>query len=398
MFSGGGGLTEGFLRHSNFDIVAHIEKDSDACLTLKTRISYHYLKNNNKTAIYKDYLRGNISRDELYSYVPKNLINSVINDEISKESFARISNQVDKLKRNKKIDIVFGGPPCQAYSLVGRARDKESMIRDTRKYLYIEYIRYLKKYKPRYFIFENVKGLLSSKDEHGILIIERMEKDFLEAGYKFKYKVLNAKHFGVIQSRERVIIIGYQEHIDFEYPKFENIKLKFTINDLFHDLPKMASASSILKYKEPICKVPYIRDQDDMLIQNESRKHIERDLRIYKIAVKELSNNRRLNYNDLPSSLKTHKNRKSFTDRYKVIDGNSYSHTIVAHIAKDGHYYIHPDIKQNRSVTVREAARIQSFPDSYYFEKSRTSAYRQIGNAVPPLMAEAISKKILDLF
>ena len=113
------------------------------------------------------------------------------------------------------------------------------------------------------------------------------------------------------------------------------------------------------------------------------------------------NNGIKLNYNDLPDKLKTHKNRTSFTDRFKVVDGNAeYSHTVVAHISKDGHYYIHPDLKQNRSLTPREAARLQTFPDNYFFEgakyPSMTSAFKQIGNAVPVLLSWKLAEKLKE--
>jgi DNA (cytosine-5)-methyltransferase 1 len=116
-----------------------------------------------------------------------------------------------------------------------------------------------------------------------------------------------------------------------------------------------------------------------------------------------MKDRKRLNYNELPAKLKTHKNRHSFFDRFKVVNANAeFSHTVVAHIAKDGHYYIHPDIRQNRSISIREAARLQSFPDDFYFEgvkeeKNRTAAFKQIGNAVPPLMAEQIAEKLREI-
>lgn len=397
IFSGAGGLTEGFT-NDFYDIVAHIEKDPDACLTLKTRLSYHYLKKNSKLDIYKRYLLNEITRDELYSEVPSKILDCVINEEISPKSFQHISDTISLILGDKKVDLIFGGPPCQAYSLAGRARDKNSMKYDKRKYLYLEYIRYLKKFKPKYFVFENVKGMLSSKDENNKLIIENMEEDFLEAGYKFQYRILNSKNFGVSQNRQRVVLFGYKKNLNFKYPEFEVIE-PLNINELFIDLPRIKSNSISSKYYlEDISVLGGIRNSDDILTQHEARYSNPRDLEIYRIAVNKLNKNTRLKYKDLPKSLITHRNTKSFNDRYKVIDGNDVSHTVVAHIAKDGHYYIHPDISQNRSITVREAARIQSFPDNYYFEKNRTSAYKQIGNAVPPLMAYEISKKILELF
>ena len=139
-----------------------------------------------------------------------------------------------------------------------------------------------------------------------------------------------------------------------------------------------------------------LRNGVDFVSQHIARPHNDRDLEIYKIAIKKWQKKERLKYPDLPSELKTHKNEKSFVDRYKVVDPDGYSHTMVAHIAKDGHHYIYPDTKQVRSLSVREAARIQSFPDDFFFEGGRSAAFRQIGNAVPPLMAEKIANSIMN--
>ena len=146
-----------------------------------------------------------------------------------------------------------------------------------------------------------------------------------------------------------------------------------------------------------------IRNETLPVTLHQARTNNEQDREIYRRAVK-LWNEKesRLQYNELPERLQTHKNRNSFLDRFKVVAGNSlYSHTIVAHIAKDGHHYIHPDIDQNRSLTPREAARLQTFPDDYYFEScsgkpSRTPAYRQIGNAVPVLLAQKVAEKLKE--
>jgi len=151
-------------------------------------------------------------------------------------------------------------------------------------------------------------------------------------------------------------------------------------------------------------KAKVLRNGIDVLTQHVTRPHTEQDKEIYRIVVEKWERERereRLNYNDLPETLKTHENRDAFLDRFKVVaDNMPYSQTVVAHIAKDGHYYIHPDIEQNRSISVREAARLQSFPDDYYFEgikegQNRTAAFKQIGNAVPPLMVEKIARKLV---
>ena len=133
----------------------------------------------------------------------------------------------------------------------------------------------------------------------------------------------------------------------------------------------------------------------DFVTQHVARPHNDRHLEIYKIAIDKWLNNReRLKYGDLPERLKTHKNQNSFVDRFKVVDIHNYSHTILAHIAKDGHYDIYPSAEQVLSLSVREAARIQSFPDDYFFEGGRSAAFKQIGNAVPPLMALRIAEEI----
>ncbi|RZK08262.1 MAG: DNA (cytosine-5-)-methyltransferase, partial [Flavobacterium sp.] len=208
----------------------------------------------------------------------------------------------------------------------------------------------------------------------------------------------------VLQRRRRVIIIGKKSNRPFRFPSLETIDNKWQIRkDLFSDLPKLSPGEelNLTSYKKQCTdylSLTGIRNGVDFVTQHITRQHNERDLEIYSIAIdKWLNEKRRLKYSELPKRLQTHNNVEAFLDRYKVIDPTGHSHTVVAHISKDGHYYIYPDPYQIRSISVREAARIQSFPDDYFFEGGRTAAFKQIGNAVPPLMATKIAKSLKEM-
>lgn len=403
LFAGAGGLSEGFIRQG-FEPIAHVEMKKEACDTLKTRTAFHYLKKENKQEFYYDYLKGKITREEFWDKVPKHLIESVINREISENTIPEIFEIIDKELDNKKVDLIIGGPPCQAYSVAGRARDPKGMKDDPRNYLYKYYVEFLKKYQPKMFVFENVPGILSANNGK---FLEKIFEAVREIGYELKTppkKFLNAKDFNVLQDRKRVIIIGWKKEFDFNYPEFEEKDPQCKIlKDLFSDLNKMQNGEGTLgisKYSTPptnYLETSKIRNGLDFTTQHICRPNNQNDLEIYKIAVEEWNKGKRLNYADLPPRLIKHTNTNSFTNRFQVVNGSGISHTVVAHIAMDGHYYIHPDIKQNRSISVREAARIQTFPDDYFFEGSRTAAYKQIGNAVPVLMGEGIAKKIKEM-
>ena len=409
LFAGAGGLSEGFIR-AGFSPVAHIEMDKEAVNTLKTRMAYHYLLKRKKINIYNDYLKGIISKEQLYKQIPQQLLDTCMCETISKESLKRIYDNIDSALQGKEVDVIIGGPPCQAYSLVGRsiksAQDKvkiennEKIEDDPRNYLYKLYCDFLRKYKPKMFVFENVTGLLSAQNGRFYNNFKQLAK---RGGYIVDDKVLEADKFGVKQSRKRVIIVGWLKDLNLKYPEFKELIDKTTVNEMFEDLPAIEPGQTSNNYQSENINnyllKSKIRSRDDILTQHVARPHIDRDRNIYKLTIEKWNNgHKRLHYNELPEELKTHKNRKSFVDRFKVVEGDTNAcHTMMAHISKDGHYFIHPDIKQARSISVREAARIQSFPDNYYFEGGRTAAFRQIGNAVPPLMAEAIAKGIKKL-
>lgn len=408
LFAGAGGLSEGFIR-AGYEPVAHVEMDKAACYTLKTRVAYHYLKSENRFEEYISYLKGEISRNTLYKKIPEELLNSVINLPIGPEQNNIIHQEIEIQLKGKSVDLIIGGPPCQAYSLAGRSRSSNGMKGDKRNYLYVQYAGYLEKYQPKLFVFENVFGLLSAGNG---IYLKNMKKLFLKKGYNMKIFKIEANNFGVLQNRKRIIIIGWKADQTFEIPDLELVKLISgdNVSSVLSDLPEVQAGELTghsIKYKTKTNKyltASTIRNGVDILTQHNARPHTDQDKEIYRIAVQKWNEKKeRLNYNDLPERLKTHKNRSSFIDRFKIVASNEpFSQTVVAHIAKDGHYYIHPDINQNRSLTVREAARLQSFPDDYYFEgikdaHARTPAFKQIGNAVPPLMAFEIAKTLKSI-
>jgi DNA (cytosine-5)-methyltransferase 1 len=406
LFAGAGGLSEGFIR-AGFQSIAHVEADASACFTLKTRQAFHWLKNNNSIEIYSKYLKNEITRQQLYDAIPPNEINSIINEFISPDTLKSIFKKVDTQLGNSKLDLIIGGPPCQAYSLIGRARG--NMDDDPRNHLYKYYAEFLKKYKPKYFVFENVLGLLTAKDPNDELYFDKMKSLFVETGYSIEYRVLSANEYGVLQNRKRIILVGKRGNRSKKsfYPEIEKWIPEANVWELLKDLPKINAGGGKVSPLELITKPSQWLRQAQIsttlpLTWHEARPHSEQDLEIYKYAVNLWNTEkRRLHYDDLPEYLKSHKGRNSFVDRFKVVAGDlTACHTVVAHISKDGHHYIHPDIEQNRSLTPREAARIQSFPDDYYFENvsgkpARTSAFKQIGNAVPVLLAQKIAEKLL---
>ena len=386
VFSGAGGLSEGFF-NCGYNPIAHVEMNGFASDTLRTRSCYYYLKKTGNMDYYK---------------VPKEVIMTVINEEISDKTCKSVFCKIDDIMKKdniKEVDVLIGGPPCQAYSLVGRASTHGGMENDPRNDLYIQYARFLNKYKPKMFVFENVPGMLTAKDG---VIWKRIKQRLRTVGYNIEHRLVNAHDFGVLQHRKRVIIIGWRKDLDLHYPEFARVHVNAVVNDLLNDLCHLAPGEEHNEYiAEPneYLIESGIRDKLDILTDHQTRNIRDVDRDIYRIAIEMWNDNhRRLHYTDLPENLQFHNNRASFLDRFKVVEGDMESaHTMLAHISKDGHYYIHPDIGQVRSLSVREAARIQSFPDNYYFEGPRTAKFVQIGNAVPPLMAKGIASAVVQL-
>ena len=419
LFAGAGGLSEGFVR-AGYTPLAHIEMDKYACDTLKTRAAYHYLKENNQLDIYEKYLSEKQEKEDgskLWEQIPKSVIDTVIQAEIGKKTIADIFTQVDELIDEKQVDIIIGGPPCQAYSVIGRARMGKSVEDDPRNELYKYYVKFLERYQPKMFVFENVLGICSAKNGKPLKNLQKIVK---KAGYNMELRVQVASDYGVLQHRQRVIIVGWKNKDEegnptaFGYPELTKIENSYEVlKDLFMDLPERKNGEGQLcapvNYTKPLSEMLYLEKSSirnntfDFTTQHIARPQNENDREIYKLAIDMWINNKqRIDYSKIPSRLQNHKNKDVFRNRFQVVDPYGCGHTVVAHIAMDGHYYIYPTlnptIENVRSITIREAARLQSFPDDYYFEGSRSAAFKQIGNAVPVVLAHKIAEELKEQF
>ena len=412
LFAGAGGLSEGFVR-AGFTPLAHIEMDKYACSTLKTRACYHYLKNNDSLNIYESYLKNKKEKEygsKLWNKVPDSVTNTVIQAAIGEDTINPLFEKVDKLRDGKEVDLIIGGPPCQAYSIAGRARKGKEMENDPRNELYKFYIMFLEKYKPKMFVFENVLGIISAKRGEPF---KDLKESIKEAGYKMDLKVLKASEYGVLQDRQRVIIVGWREEFPhLHYPDLEVVNDNYQVlKDLFSDLPIRkageGSLTGIVEYTKDIAEMDYlakskIRGEMNFTTQHLVRPLNDNDRHIYLLALEcFIKEGKRLQYRNIPKEYQKHKNTERFQNRFQVVNPNGNSHTVVAHIAMDGHYYIYPNLMPTlenvRSISIREAARLQSFPDDFYFEGSRSAALKQIGNAVPVVLAETIAKGVLNI-
>lgn len=388
LFAGCGGLSEGFYQE-RFQSIVHVDFDAPACETLKERMRY-------------------------YNYSEKSIAGAVICGDLTSKV---VHDQIDNAIGNEQIDVLVGGPPCQTFSSVGRAQDKYSMRKDPRNYLFRSYLEILEKHKPQIFVFENVPGLLSAKPNGNYIFPEIVENmsEYYNLCDDREIILLNSVHYGVPQIRKRVFLIGVRKDLkispldiyktiekthyspDME-SKNETLKLQkyVTVKDAISDLPKLFPGEGEEEVNHKIAiensYTEIIRTKEfSKLFNHVARKHNQMDQERYELLsknnwqLKDLAKTRPdlINYDP-----------KHFVNRYTVQTANRPGRTVVAHLYKDGNLFIHPDHRQKRTFTVREAARIQSFPDDFKFIGSRTNQYKQVGNAVPPLMARQIAKAI----
>ena len=398
LFAGCGGLMDGFMQEGSYETLACVEWEKYPCETLTCRLKNKWHHKNAD----KEVIRFDIQRTE-------ELINGYDDDEYGSHK------GLDKLIGNRKIDIIIGGPPCQAYSLAGRIRDPHGMRDDYRNYLFESYIRILEHFRPSFFIFENVMGMLSAAPD-GTPIVNKIGKAFDNAGYyvinDFKNAVFEVAEFGVPQHRKRVIILGVNKDnikdsfichkiIDEFYnvimPKMKENSMQRTVKDAIGDLPSLIpSKDVILKDGHKYSHTPF----DGCGVPNHiPRFHNERDQKIFRLLGEDIESgrNKYVSTEALKALYTKMTGKKSNIHKYYVLRWNEPSNTIPAHLYKDGMRHIHPDSKQARSITVREAARLQTFADDFVFMGPAMAQYKMIGNAVPSDFAKVIAKAIHEL-
>jgi DNA (cytosine-5)-methyltransferase 1 len=477
-----------------------IEKDPYAYATLLLRSFFRQFSGRKVPEKYYEYLRGEIDREALFDAYPaeadqarEKVWHATLGGRGLKHSVVR--NRIRLRLSGAKDWVLLGGPPCQAYSIVGRSRmrstkaDADAYEADRRHFLYKEYLRIIADHAPPVFVIENVKGLLSSV-VRGKRTFQRILHDLqdprslfpkAQRGAKLSYQlfpfspsddlfgefrqqdyVLRTEDYGIPQARHRILVLGVRTDILKEHlPRtLQNGARAIPVKDVIHDLPHIRSdisrplpnsqdwfewlesakqslwlkdriiapatrreivrtlstldldldtgCSFVPKGKRKICFAAdwFLDKRLRGFCNHEARSHMPSDLHRYLFAACFAKvHGRSPTLADFPSLLlPDHKNVQEnvsetiFSDRFRVQIASRVATTITSHISKDGHYFIHPDPSQCRSLTVREAARLQTFPDNYRFEGPRTEQYIQVGNAVPPLLALQVAKVVSKLF
>lgn len=398
LFAGCGGLSDGFDATKIYNTLACVEWEKEPCKTLKKRLKEKWGYDNADEIV----LHFDIQRTD-------ELINGW-NDDINYGSNPGLKAIVGK---NQNVDLVIGGPPCQAYSVAGRIRDKNSMHDDYRNFLFESYLNVVASFKPKAFVFENVPGMLSAKPG-GISIIERVSKAFCEIGYEIiddlqGMSLINCTDYGVPQSRKRLVIIGInREKIDSEpqaalrdfylniLPTYKSQKIN-TVKDAIYDLPKLTPLSEPIRLNGK--NFSHSLAMENFAVASHiPRMHSPRDIEVFKILTDDIETGQHkyAKADSLKELYFEQTGRRSNIHKYHVLKWNKPSNTIPAHLYKDGLRHIHPDPEQARSITVREAARLQSFDDDFDFTGSSSDQYKMIGNAVPPKLARALGLAVKD--
>lgn len=400
LFAGCGGLSEGFLQTGKFEGLAHVEWETPMVNTLRQRLIDKW--NHSKEDAQKRVIKFDVQKTE-------ELINGHWTEETKavyeKENHPDIIAKGLKGLVGKSVDLIIGGPPCQAYSIAGRAQSPTGMKNDYRNYLFESFVKIVDAFKPKMFVFENVPGLLSACPGD-IPVRMRIFEAFKTIGYdirtpeNMKNSVFCAEDYDVPQKRNRVIIIGTQHNSGLEveelYRSLESHKSKKphkTVKEAIGDMPKLYPKKEVIRVGRN--HVSHEQREGDMVDLHIPRYHGERDQRLFR---EWLSNNMNTfsqqDKKDFYTKITGHTSNHI---KYRNLEWDKPSPTIVAHLHKDGYMFIHPDIEQLRTITIREAALLQSFPMDYRFVASNPYCYKMIGNAVPVLFAKGIAEAMYDV-
>ena len=402
LFAGCGGLSEGFLQSGEFDALAHVEWEIPMVRTLRSRLSKKW--HHSEEEAFKSVIHFDIQKtDELIKGNWTDETNAIYGESNHKDVS---SKGLMGLVGEKNVNLIIGGPPCQAYSVAGRAQDKNSMKDDYRNYLFESFIKVVDAFQPEVFVFENVPGMLSACPGDK-LVTERIFESFSQHGYtikspeNLKKAVQTASDFGVAQKRNRVIVIGIRNdllssnfNLQTIYSEIDKLKTKEikTVKDAIGDMPvfiPMNKTTRVNGRNHSHEAIDTTLEYDDNIWPRFQNK---RDIKVFHEWVINEMNKKPMEdridfYNNLLGKNSKHA-------KYRNLEWNKPSQTIVAHLYKDGLMFIHPDAKQSRSITVKEAALLQSFPHDFEFPEKMGNNYKMIGNAVPPLMAKKIAMGI----
>ena len=400
LFAGCGGLSEGFLQTGCFKALAHIEWEKPMIDTLRNRLHTKWKESEEESK----------ERAILFDIQKSN---ELINGNWTEESINKYGKyNTDKIKTSglkgiigkEHVDLIIGGPPCQAYSIHGRATDKNSMDNDYRNYLFESFCKIVGEFKPDVFVFENVAGLLSAKPG-GIPVRNRIFDAFSSIDYEIKTPdtlqtaLFNAVDFDVPQNRPRVIILGVRKNSKFDLTelyqyieKEKSTKPKLTVRDAIGFLPAIYPLETPIKDGRRI-RV-YQQNPNSEITQHECRNHGQRDRQIFKEWVE--NNMNHISHQEMIDYYLKKTGHNTLYQKYKSLEWDKPSHTVVAHLSKDGNMFIHPDPKQQRSITIREAACLMTFPLDYQFLGSNPYNFKMIGNAVPVNFANAIARGVYN--
>lgn len=398
LFAGCGGLSEGFLKSGHYNGLAHVEWEKPMVDTLRHRLVQKWEHSEDEAQ--KRVIRFDIQKtEELFSGHWSDDTRFVYGNSNSPDIAER---GMDYIVGKKQVDVIIGGPPCQAYSIAGRAQDPDSMKNDYRNYLFESYARVVAHYRPKIFVFENVPGLLSAAPG-GIPVKERIHKAFSEIGYeirspeKLRESVFCSADYNTPQVRNRIIIFGVRKDsgISLEglYAELNAQKMKgkaLTVRDAIGHYPKYRPLDT--PYKAGGRNVSHEPVGNNSMTHHGCRYTNPRDMQVFREWISNDMNH--FSNEDKQQFYTKVTGKKSVHIKYRNLEWDKPSPTVVAHLHKDGLMFIHPDINQLRTITIREAASLQTFPEDFDFIGSDAYAFKMIGNAVPVEFAKSIAESV----